>query len=275
MRPSWTRQRSFAFAVAWAALFAHGPNSAALAAGGVADADADAAAAAAQPWLDLLARLNSASPVEPAGSHGSTGVALGVGATVAALPEGDELTNASLGREASDEDTSYTLPRLWLAKGLPWPVDLGMTAAMDPEQQFSQVAAHVQWTVFEALGLPAAALRASHGRVHGAAGTELASTGATAAVSYGFLRYFSLYAVGGATHNAATLVAEEEDDGGDALSLRSNGISRVEIDRKWWSPTRAVGLKITVLPPFVTVTGEGNFLPDGGRDYAVKLAVGI
>jgi hypothetical protein len=217
---------------------------------GVAQGDPDQA-------LRVLAHINNPGELEPAGSHGSIGMAIAAGAASYSIPE----DNPALATRLGVDSGVYAVPRVWITKGLPWPVDLGIEAASATDGAFTQATGYAQWTVYEALARPAVAVRASYGKLMGLAGADVRSTGAAAVASYGFLRYFTLYASGSLTRHQGTLAAA------DGSSAR--------LAETWFEPTRTGGLKVTVLPPFVAATAELAAGPDNRREYAAKVSVGM
>lgn len=96
------------------------------------------------------------SQVDPAGSKGSQSLALGLG--VSRLEA--ESADAQNPDEPGDNDTSQLL-RVYLTKGLPFPVDFGLMLGTSPSGHFQQAGAHAQWTAFEGFKLPAVTLRTS------------------------------------------------------------------------------------------------------------------
>lgn len=182
-----------------------------------------------------ISTLSRPTLVEPAGSHGTIGTSMGVGAA------------QSPGTEGTDDER---VPMAWLVKGTPWPVDFGLSAGAAPDATYTLMAGHAQVTVLERLRLPAISVRGGYGRVFGLGKEVVTTTSVDLVASYGFLRYFTLYGVGGmARSDAGTTTAT--------------------------APTRAGGLKVAIIPPFVTLTGEAAFEDGEVVSAAAKLGVGI
>ena len=236
--------------------------------------------------LRFLGRLNHPDILEGAGSHGSLGLSAGAGAESLATPEANSILRAQLGDAAGGTTGSeattgnYTLARAWLVKGLPIPVDLGLTAGRPVDNAASnltQVSAHVQWTVFEALAMPALALRGSVGRIFGLADTTLTSVAGSAVVSYGFLKIVTLFGEVGAIHHEGELV--QRPGGATSLGLSAAVSDSIGSDGRltqtWVETVRTAGVSIALLPPFVTVTGAVQDSAEGSRSYAAKLSIGL
>jgi hypothetical protein len=221
-------------------------------------------------WFDFLAGVNTAGLMEPAGSHGSIGISLAAGAATYQAPEAGSVAATLLDRDR--DEGAYVVPRVWLVKGLPWPVDVGVTAGSDATRSFSQVSGFAQWTVYEELARPALTLRAGYGALSGMPGTEIRSASAEAVASYGFLRYLNVYAAGGMARHAARIEATEDEPRTMALK---DGENEVRVERDWLTPLERIGLRITALPPFVAITVEAQRLTDGRRAAAAKIAVGM
>lgn len=233
---------------------------------------------AIEQWFQFLGNLNNSSLLEPAGSHGSIGLALGAGGSSHLVPESgsEEMTDGGVTAAFLDRDGTdtapYLVPRAWALKGLPWPVDLGISAAVPKDKAFTQVAGIIQWTVYEEFARPALTLRGGYARLFGLPETEISSTNIDAVISYGFLRYFTLYAAGGGTRHTATLAVRDEET---LDFLLVDAESEVSKSKTWVAASRAIGLKITVLPPFIALTGEARDPGDGSRSYAIKLGIGM
>lgn len=228
---------------------------------------------AVEQWFNFLGNINASSMMEPAGSHGSIGVSLGAGAATYTVPDnGGRVMSSLLERDEAAEAEPYVVPRLWLLKGLPWPVDVGLTAASDADRLFTQASGFLQWTVYEALARPALSLRGGHGRIFGLDGTELQTNTIDAVASYGFFRYFALYASFGAAQHQATITVRRDDPTGFMLHEDED---RMQQSRAWLTPRAAGGIRVAVLPPFVSMTAEAEQTTHGPRVYAAKLSVGM
>ena len=211
-------------------------------------------------WLRFVGSLNRPSLVEPAGAHGTIGTTIGLGAATVATPEGAAPVASRAMNAAPASGGDQRVPMAWLVKGTPWPVDFGLSVGAAPDASFTLAAGHAQVTVFEGLGLPAVSVRGGYGRVFGLARTRMATVSGDAVMSFGFLRYFGIYGAVGMARSQGVY------DGAAGSADRAE---------TWTEARRAIGLKMMVLPPFVSVTAEASF--DGGqvRGAAAKLGVGI
>jgi hypothetical protein len=142
-----------------------------------------------------------------------------------------------------------------------------VTSSID-NRRVSQVAGFAQWTAFEAFGLPALALRFGGQRWYGMAFSEMTSFSSDLVLSYGF-SIFSFYGLYGAGHHTAKL---ETSPRNEELFLAA-GISD-ETTTSWTETSTAFGFRITVLPPFVSLSGEQCQGEGGTRLYSVKVSVG-
>ena len=226
-------------------------------------------------WFRFLARVNKYSALEPAGSRGSIGMGLGAGVVADEAP-GSALAQGQLHAAVSGESEAkpFYLPKIWLAKGLPWPVDFGVTAA-SATGHFTQAGGYAQVTAFEALAWPAVTLRASYARLFGLADTEFQSYGLDGVLSYGFLRYFTVYGILGETRHQARLAWSPSEQTALGYALADGDGPDGVVTRTWLDPTRAVGLKLMVWPPFVSVTTEAEWVEGEPRHYAAKLTLGM
>jgi hypothetical protein len=246
-----------------------GFNTAAAAAPLAIDGDGEAAV---RDWFDFLAQVNRYSPLEGAYSHGSTGMVLGAGGTRNEVGGDAAVARNELGLAPDADGATLDMPRIWLVKGLPWPVDFGLSGGTAVSQGFSLAAGHVQWTVFEELALPAVAVRLSHGRIFGLKDTTFSSTGVDLVASYGFLRYFTVYGAIGVTRNEASLAI---DAGSDYSFMLDSPQQSATVAREWESESYLYGARITIVPPFVAIAAEAQSAPDGTRHYAAKLSLGM
>ncbi len=228
--------------------------------------------------FDFLGKLNRASELEPAGSRGSIGLGLGAGMTRQTLPEGNavlaaQLSNAELGQE-NGTGAAVAIPRLWLVKGLPLPLDVGFSGGSERGAGLTQATGYLQWTVYESLGMPALAVRGSYGRLYGLEDLNLATEGVEALAGIGLLRYFTVFGRAGYyRHHGALSITEQSR----LAFLITETDEPHLVERSWTETVRGVGLRIMVLPPFVTLTGEMEMTGAQGetKDYAAKLSFGM
>ena len=107
----------------------------------------------------IFIRMNSVQPAEPAGSHGFGRYHIGLGY------EPIPLESASASSFGADSHTIHK-SSLSLITGLMYPLDVGFLVSENLSPSLvafksQQIAAHLQWTVFEEFGLPAISLRGS------------------------------------------------------------------------------------------------------------------
>ena len=206
-------------------------------------------------YRDFAGTLNHASSVEGAESHGGLGLKLGLGMTVATLP-GQELVGKENFYRSDDPDAStVVMPTIMVVKGLSVPVDLALVTAFLENRRISQIAGLAQWTVFEGFALPAIALRGGLQRMYGLAASTVESLSLDFVASYG-VSYFTFYGSYGEGWHKAHI----EDDGG--------------LEARWDETTYGMGIRITIVPPFVSLSFEGRTGEGDTNVYAVKLAFG-
>lgn len=220
-------------------------------------------------WFEQVAGLNRPALAEPAGSHGTAGLAIGGGVSQHQAPTPSEIARAEL---AGDDGEVLNLPRIWLVKGLPLPVDLLFSGGEGPDQRFTQATAAVQWNVIEGLGIPSLAVRASGGGLFGCEATEARSEGLELAASYGMLRYLTVFGSAGYFQHTVQLHVREE---GSTAFLLEQGGTWQDYRKSWRERGYAAGVRVVALPPFVAVTAEAVYAEGRPRGGALKLSFGI
>ena len=239
--------------------------------------------------LKALGSLNYAGIGEGAGSHGSLGLSLGTGVSQHAIERLSLDERGDLGFETQNSiegplQRHIVLPRLWLVKGLPLPVDVGVTFGMSQAPILQQGSGYVQWTVFEGLGLPALSLRVIHSRLFAAQDTSLISNQVGIAAGWDFLRYFSVFGSANGIHHSGVsrlfqAVGPNATIGKPAalMPVPLNATPEVApINRsEWIEGTISMGVRINVLPPFFSLSGE--WIQRGGEVASVvaKVAIGL
>ena len=103
-------------------------------------------------YLSFLASATHYTPMEGAGSHGSIGIGFGAGISVHPTPAAgtvyhDQWRDPSKpsARESRSSD-SVAMPRVFVHKGLPLPVDLGIGLAKATDNRATIGSAYAQWT---------------------------------------------------------------------------------------------------------------------------------
>lgn len=228
-------------------------------------------------YMSFLASTNSYSPAEGAGSHGSVGFGLGAGISMEQKPENTALIDDQLrssdqfaNDEPAGQSKSVVIPRAFIHKGLPWPVDFGFGLGRIGNLRATTAGGYAQWTVYEAFAMPAVAVRLKHSRMMGLPSTEFNTTALEGAVSYGFFRYFTGYATYASNRNNAVIRTSGET--GTALSLTDNPNSDYRTTRI--AASRTYGLHMQLLPPFCNLAIE-NRVSDHQSSYLAKLSVGL
>lgn len=220
-------------------------------------------------WMLHAATVNLPTLNEAAGSHGALGLALGAGMSRYRVAQGSAISSSDF-VEAGTRSTD--MQRLWLVKGLPWPVDLIFTGGQGPDQRFTQATFAMQWNCFEGLALPSVALRTSAGGLFGSASTEASTLGLELATSFSPLPYVTAFAALGSFWQSVALHARE--DNAAAYFLAAGGSSQ-EFERNWRSTSGSIGLKLLLYPPFVSTAAELLYLKGSIAGGSIKLSFGI
>lgn len=227
--------------------------------------------------FSVLGKLNRASELEPAGSRGSMGLGVGAGMTRSTVPERNPVLAAQLRKDSLDEQeaagSNLDVPRVWVVKGLPMPVDLGFSGGKDNASGITQASGYAQWTIYEALAMPAFAVRGSYGRLFGLEGMDLTTTGVEGLAGLGLFRYFTAFGRAGIYQHKGQLDVTQESTLAFTLV---GGEEEKTVARSWSETVMGAGLRIMVLPPFVSLTGEMEWSSETkGRDFAAKLGFGM
>jgi hypothetical protein len=228
--------------------------------------------AASTEALHFLARLNSPSALQPAACHGSYGTDVGAGLENLSIPTTNAVLQDQLGLANADQHVApnYSVPRLWLTKGLPLPVDFSFSAGLPGNNRnLTQVSGYLQWTVYEALARPAFAVRSSYGRLSGASGTTVSSWGGEAVASYGVLRYATIFGRVGILQHQGNLVPNKNSAA--TLGL-TNDSSAPTLSTSWRQKEAALGLKVTLWSPFTALSAETDYGYAPRPSYSVKLS---
>jgi hypothetical protein len=221
----------------------------------------------------LLDGVNHASALEGAGSRGSMGFSLGAGASL--VPVSEEASQPS--REYLDYSSDTPLsqmavPKIYVSKGTLFPIDLSLEFGRPTFGNVQQLAAHVQWTIYEALARPALAMRGNWSRLYGIRNGDFQSAGADLLTAWGFLRYFTLYGGYGLSRQTAELRPNTQRP--STFELADQETSD-EYHQTWLKTWRTGGMQIRLLPPFVTLTAEVQADDSGRRLYEAKICAGM
>ncbi|MCX6123975.1 MAG: hypothetical protein NTV34_04395 [Proteobacteria bacterium] len=228
-------------------------------------------------YVDFLASANQYSPLEGAGSHGSLGIGVAAGASQHRVPVNaaliddqirsrDEFQSKSGGKLSS----MVTIPRVFAHKGLPWPIDLGASAARIPNTQATSAGGYAQWTLFESLALPALAVRGKYSRLMGLPSTEFQTATGEIVASFGFLRFFNLY--GALALNRHVTSIQTQGTSGTTLTIADE--SQEVYTSTNYNQSRDLGIQIQVLPPFCTLSIETRTIA-AQNAWIAKIGVGL
>ena len=213
--------------------------------------------------------LNHVSTVEGAESHGALGLKLGLGETVATLPGEEGLAKENFYENADGADAAVVMPTVMIVKGLSVPIDVALVTAFRDNRRVSQVAVVGQWTVFERFTLPAVALRVGLSRFYGLAFAEIESAATDLVASYG-VKVFTLYGTYGLGFHRATLHASPH---GQAAFLAA-GSTGEELKSACGETTYGGGLRVTLFPPFLSLSFEARQGEGDTSLFAVKVGLG-
>jgi opacity protein-like surface antigen len=228
-------------------------------------------------YFEFLARANDYSPLEHGGSHGTLGFGVGLGMAGYEAP-----TNADLMRDHwrganqpvdSKQEASgrVLIPRVQMFKGLPGSTDVGLGIGRDPLSRATLVSGYSQWTVYEAFAMPALAIRGGFNRLLGLAATDASSLTLEGVASYGFLRFFTIYAgIGVGRHQI-----EVRSGNGFGTVMTLDGDTETTINRVLIRRSRSVGLKVQLIPAFADIGLEAKRTGDGPATYLAKISFGM
>lgn len=224
-------------------------------------------------YFRLLSSLNSFSPLEGAGSHGSQGISMGLGWQKSDFPKSGGLSQSNFYMDQESEAPADAhLSRLTLIKGLMWPIDIGASFGVTQQSRIQQWAGYGQWTLFEQLALPALALRATYAKLYGLQYSEFSTAGVHGTISQAILGVVTVYAsIGRLFHKGKT--SAPEDQGIFYLRVNNQYVSTTQ--KRWQEDTRSIGLRLTFLPPFFAASFELQKGSEGTNSFLGKLAVGI
>ncbi|SME87734.1 hypothetical protein [Pseudobacteriovorax antillogorgiicola] len=140
-----------------------------------------------------LVDFNQYNPLEPAFSRGSLGLKVGIGLEEHQWREAPSL-NRQIYAQPNSETGRLELVNVYLHKGTPWPIDLGIVLSQAIDSEVSRLGSHLQWTFFEGFKLPSFGLRVAHSRIYGLNSTEVRSFQGDMVADYSIFSYFTLFA---------------------------------------------------------------------------------
>ena len=240
-------------------------------AGGVLSAKAETGSndPSLQAWFQHIAELNRPLFAEPAGPHGASGMILGAGISQHQPPASSMISQA----DANQSETQIlSIPRIWLVKGFPWPVDLLFSGGEGPDQRFRQSTLGIQWNLFEQLSLPAIAIRVSEGRIFGYKATAANTRSLELATSYALAPTLTVFFNAGAYQHSMSLHVRPEDE--IAFLLRDPTLAQ-DFEQQWRERGYSGGIRFLPFPPFVAISAEVLFAHGQTQAAALRLGFGL
>ncbi len=156
-------------------------------------------------------------------------------------------------------------------KGFTLPFDVGIQLSTVPDSQITQVSSYLQWTIFEALALPAIALRGGYNKLFGLKSSEASSISGDALVSWG-IRFFTAFAGYGFSRNEHQLQVDSNE--GEVYGLVALQESLTE-KHESLSNHRLYGFQIRVVPALLSVAFEWSQASTGEETLMGKLGLQI
>ena len=201
-------------------------------------------------------QLNYYSPTEGFHSKGSYGLHLGLGAIASTASAPSEVVS-----DAGRQGTNETLPRFFLSKGTPWPIDFGLSFSLfQSTKKAIQGGAHLQWTVYEDFQLPSIAFRTSRSVLSNYQEVKSLTTDAVEiGISYGFVRYVIL-----------SVSLKQQWENGETRA-KGDFFTLLKKELPSWSETKTVyswGLNISPFTPFIQIGLEQSYW-DGETQVAL------
>jgi hypothetical protein len=209
-----------------------------------------------ESYIQVLGHINSPSISESAGSHGSYGTFVGMGLQESKVQPSilmDE--NLKTSTQSATSTYSMIIPKAYLTKGLPIPVDFTLSAAKISEK-VNQLGLTTQVTFFQSRAWPSFAARGSYGTIIGVPETDFSTTSFSLVTSYSLLSYFTFFGEIMQAQHLASIRPAESNKYTFLLLTEAN-------DQRTFSTYRremrgALGLQIAMLttPLFFTIQFE-------------------
>jgi hypothetical protein len=220
---------------------------------------------ASTPYVTHFAGIGMA---ESAPSLGTLGVRLSGGLT--SLPRPDQEQTAS-GQQGLKQGENPLTQRLWIAKGLYLPINVGMILTQLPELGWLDVTSYVQGTFYEGLARPACALRMSYGKSFGVEKAQVSTAGIDLVISYGVFRYVSMFGVLGTRRlkmdlygSSSSLESPDRSDEGSHLIRESTLQSLGE-----W------GVQVAFIPAIAALTLSSSIADGQYMAHTAKVTLSI
>lgn len=188
-------------------------------------------------------RLNQYSPIDAYQSKGSYGWHLGVGG-VSVNEEKEEGQP-----ELSDDEKESTVPRVFINRGTPWPIDFGFATSYMQKSSATQIGGHLQWTIFESFQMPSIAIRYSHINLSQMKQLERLNTDTLQlGVSYGLFSYITL-----------SVNAGIQQEKGNTQRFEGEGFTLTQDETEEWKVKRTIygwGVNLVPLTPVIQLGFE-------------------
>ena len=208
-------------------------------------------------FRNFLSQTNSSSPLETAGAHGSTGLRIGAGMTSIPLAvESESLAHEELALTSKEPVQNVVAPKLWITKGIFYPLDVGMTASTLPGGA-TQGGGYAQWTLYEEFARPAFSVRFGGSKIFGLQKSDIMSRNAELVASWG-IYFVSAYIAAGIMENSLTTHTNEE-----------------VTSKQWTNPVKTFGIALQILPPFVHISTEVRQIANLPPAISAKMSLGI
>ena len=207
-------------------------------------------------FSDYISQINHFSIIEGAGSLGSylTKVSLGGQFIKGEKTVISEDSGFYLSKKHSASEDLF-LPQITIQKGLSIPVNLGVSYGALSHGAGKQWAGFVQWSFFERVRWPALAFRFSLSKITGMEWAQIDSKSLESIASYGFLRYFQVFASMKASYHKATWHTE----------YSSQEFSKI-------SHAHGFGLEVAIMPPYTSLAIEQQNLENQQKLYYGKIS---
>jgi hypothetical protein len=104
--------------------------------------------------------------------------------------------------------------------------------------------------------------------------SQVSRSSASLVTSYGFLRYFEVFGSLGASKTMASVEVEQKF-GGSSIYILSKGMNSQRYEAEYITQTGSYGLKATIYPPFVSISGEVQKDALGMDTFTGRLQIGL
>ena len=195
-----------------------------------------------------IVRLNHFSPAETASSHGAIGYNLGAG----------------IQRITDYKEDTVTAGRIFVTKGLDLPLDIGFSIGTIVNSSYTLLGTYGQYSIFEKFKWPSLSVRGVFSTIIGGSQSNHAIELAGVA-SYGFLRYFNLYA-----YTSIQRSKIEKLPASLNLLVDSRSINKINYDLHY-----AYGIELKLLNPLYKISFESSKNLRDEESILIKLGHGF